>query len=211
METKIKECQTLKELSVLESQSVLNEMEQRLVFERQIEIFQRIMQWRLENEQLGLAPDLTDTWTPVQRQRFLQDWQDDEIMLQPVHGQKRTYEEMAADDDGLPITQVGRGQKRSHEEIDDDDDSNGIPFVVESVKQVNVKKFKTTGMSYRIQFTNALQMWNFLTFMINCMKYFNASLTRPPVGFLPMTRFVLSSTLSNWSNPFRFRFCLVTA
>ena len=70
METKIKECQTLRELSVLEGQSVLNEMEQRLVFERQIEIFQRIMQWRLENEQLGLAPDLTDTWTPVQRQRL---------------------------------------------------------------------------------------------------------------------------------------------
>ena len=51
METKIEECQTLKELSVLESQSVLNEMEQRLVFERQIEIFQRIMQGCLENEQ----------------------------------------------------------------------------------------------------------------------------------------------------------------
>ena len=53
-------------------------------------------------------------------------------MLQPVHGQKRTYEEMAADDDALPVTQVGRGQKRSHEEIGDDDDSNGIRFVVES-------------------------------------------------------------------------------
>ena len=37
METKIKECQTLKELSVLEGQSVLNEMEQRLVFEGQID------------------------------------------------------------------------------------------------------------------------------------------------------------------------------
>ena len=146
METKIRECQTLRELSVLEGQSVLNEMGQRLVLERQIEIFQRIMQWRLENEQLGLAPDLTDTWTPVQRQIFLQDWQDDEIMLQPVHGQKRTYEEMTADDDnGLPVTQVGRGEKRSHEEIDDDDDSNAIPFVVESVKQVNVKKVQDNG------------------------------------------------------------------
>ena len=61
METKIRECQTLKELSVLQSQSVLNEMEQRIVFERQTEIFQMIMEWRLENEQLGLAPDLTDT------------------------------------------------------------------------------------------------------------------------------------------------------
>ena len=113
------------------------------------------MEWRLENEQLGLAPDLTDTWTPMQRQRFLQDWQDDEIMLQPVPGQKRSYEEMAAEDDWAPVTQVGRGHKRSHEEIDDNDDSDGILFIVKSVKQVNVKKFKTTGMNYRIQFTNA--------------------------------------------------------
>ena len=94
METKIKECQTLKELSVLGSQSVLNEMEQRLVFERQMEIFQRIMEWRLENEQLGLAPDLTDTWKPEQREAFLRDWFDDQVILQTNHGEKRSHEEI---------------------------------------------------------------------------------------------------------------------
>lgn len=31
-----------------------------------------------------------------------------------------------------------------------------LPFTVEGVKQVNIKKFKTTGMNYRVQFTNAL-------------------------------------------------------
>ena len=76
METKIKECQTLKELLVLGSQSVLNEMEQCLVFERQMEIFQRIMEWRLESEHLGLAPDLTDTWTPEQCEACLHQWND---------------------------------------------------------------------------------------------------------------------------------------
>ena len=33
-------------------------------------IFQRIREWRIENEQLGLATDLTDTWNPEQRERF---------------------------------------------------------------------------------------------------------------------------------------------
>ena len=33
MESKIKECQTIAELLVLESQNVLNELEERLVFE----------------------------------------------------------------------------------------------------------------------------------------------------------------------------------
>ncbi len=61
MESKINECQTIAELLVLESQNVLNELEERLVFERKMEIFLRIKEWRLENEQLGIVPDLTDT------------------------------------------------------------------------------------------------------------------------------------------------------
>ena len=176
--------------------------------ERQIEIFQRIMQWRLENEQLGLTPDLTDTWTPVQRQIFLQDWQDDEIMLQPVHGQKRTYEEMTADDDddGLPVTQVGRGQKRSHEEIDDDDDSNAIPFVVESVKQVNVKKFRTTGMNYRIQFTNAFADVKLSNFHDQLHEIFQRILDETTRGVPPddQVRFVLHS--QQLEQPISFQF-----
>ena len=88
METKIKECQTLKELLVLGSQSMLNEMEQCLVFKRQMEIFQRIMKWCLENEQLGLAPNLTDTWTPKKRKAFLRYWFDDQVILQTNQGRK---------------------------------------------------------------------------------------------------------------------------
>jgi hypothetical protein len=175
MEGKIKECQTIAELLTLERQNVLNELEERLVFERKLEIFLRIKEWRLENERLGIVPDLTDTWTPEQRERFLRDWQDEEI---PIHGQKRSYEEMNSDDEpqfgggeersyeevnGGDESQVGRGEKRSHEEMtdsnkeQDEDDGAGTSnaFTVQSVKQVNVKKFKTTGMNYHVQFTNA--------------------------------------------------------
>ena len=53
MERKIKECQTIAELLALESQNVLNELEERLVFEKKMEIFLRIKEWRLENERLG--------------------------------------------------------------------------------------------------------------------------------------------------------------
>ena len=49
----------------------LTDQEQRLAFEKQTEIFQRIKEWRIENEQLRLAPDLTDTWMPEQRERIL--------------------------------------------------------------------------------------------------------------------------------------------
>ena len=55
MERKIKECQTIAELLALKSQNVLNELEERLVFEKKMEIFLRIKEWRLENERLGLV------------------------------------------------------------------------------------------------------------------------------------------------------------
>jgi hypothetical protein len=73
MERKIKECQTIAELLALESQNILYRLEERLLFEKRMEIFLRIKEWRLENERLGRVPDLTDTWTPEQRERFLRD------------------------------------------------------------------------------------------------------------------------------------------
>jgi hypothetical protein len=94
MDTKIKDCQTIAELTALERLNTLSEAEQRLVFEKKMEIFQRIREWRIENERLGLVADLSDTWTPEQRARFLYDWQNDEPLLQVGCGQKRSYDEM---------------------------------------------------------------------------------------------------------------------
>ena len=94
MHTKIKDCQTIAELTVLESSNTLSEAEQRLVFGRKMEIFQRIREWRIENERLGLVADLSDTWTPEQRERFVYDWQNDEPLLEVGGGQKRSYDEM---------------------------------------------------------------------------------------------------------------------
>ena len=125
------ECQTIAELLVLESQNVLNELEERLVFERKMEIFLR----RLENEQLGIVPDLTDTWTPEQRQRFLYDWQDEELPMRMNRCEKRSYEETSND---------------NNESGQDDGAARSNVFTVQSVKQVNVKKFKTTGVDYSL-------------------------------------------------------------
>jgi hypothetical protein len=61
---KIAECQTIAELSTLERLYLLNEVEQRILFGRKFEFFRRVTEWRVENEQLGLTADFTDTWTP---------------------------------------------------------------------------------------------------------------------------------------------------
>ena len=57
MEEKINGCQTLAELCELERTHLLNEEEQRLVFERRLQIFQRIHEWREENKKLGIDKD----------------------------------------------------------------------------------------------------------------------------------------------------------
>ena len=70
MEEKINACQTLAELAELETTHSLNEGEQRLVFERRLQIFLRIHEWREENKKLGLEPTSSDTWAPEQTQRL---------------------------------------------------------------------------------------------------------------------------------------------
>ena len=149
MEEKINACQTLAELERIHS---LNEEERRLVFERRLWMFLRIHEWREENERLGLEPTISDFWTAEQRETYLRDWLDDSDVMEAIRGEKRTHDEMMDEEPftshsvNEEVLQTGRG------EVDD----NERPSYIESVRQVNTKKFKTKAMNYRVQFTNAL-------------------------------------------------------
>ena len=151
MEEKVNACQTLAELAELERTHSLNEGEQRLVFERRLCIFLRIHGWREENERLGLAPSISDFWTPEQHETYLRDWLDDADVIEAIRGEKRTHDEIMNEEPSTShqvneeVLQTGRS------EVDD----NERPFYVESVRQVNTKKFRTKAMNYRVQFTNA--------------------------------------------------------
>ena len=61
MEEKVNACQTLADIAGLERTHLLNEEEQRLVFERQLRIFLRIHEWREENKRLGPEPTISDS------------------------------------------------------------------------------------------------------------------------------------------------------
>ena len=83
-------------------------------------------------------PDISDTWTLEQRERFLRNWKDDRYCEE-----KRSYDEMMDDEELSPL-QVGRGQKRSHKEMSDGEISNkDNSFVVESVKQVIYSQWRS--------------------------------------------------------------------
>ena len=84
--------ETLKEIDDYEAKNVLTDEQRRALFERRMQIFLRIHQWREENKKLGLEPTISDDWTPQQRESFLRDWLDD------THGEKRSYDEMMNED-----------------------------------------------------------------------------------------------------------------
>ena len=63
------------------------------------------MQWGVENEAMGLVGSISDSWTPEQRQQFIEDWMDDEPLIQEGFGKKRSYDEMR-DDDSETSTEV---------------------------------------------------------------------------------------------------------
>jgi hypothetical protein len=154
--------------------------------------------------------------------------------MQINRGEKRSYEEMSSDDDEPQVgrgqkrscegtssdePQVGRGQKRSFEEtsnVDNDHEpgqegsyenevSDNV-FTVQSVKQVNVKKFKTTGMDYHIQFTNAFANVKLSEYYERLHVIFQSLLDEVIRGVPPhdKVRFVLHS--SQLENPISFPF-----
>jgi hypothetical protein len=84
MDTKISDCQTIAELNALEKMYVLSEAEQRLVYAKKVEIISRLLEWGIENERQGLTANLSDSWTPEQRQHFMFDWNNDEPLQQMI-------------------------------------------------------------------------------------------------------------------------------
>jgi hypothetical protein len=148
--------------------------------------------------------------------------------MQINRGEKRSYEEMSSDDDeqqvgrGQKIScegtnsdepQVGRGQKRYFEETSNVDNEPGQEGsyenevrTVQRVKQVNVKKFKTTGMDYHIQFTNAFANVELSEYHERLHEIFQSLLDEVIRGVPPHDQvgFVLHS--SQLENPISFPF-----
>ena len=132
-------CETIDELAALEGLYVLNGNEQGLVYERKVEIVSRLLEWGMENEQQGLAANLSDSWTLKQRRSFLMEWNDDEPFRAVM--------------DSEPVVQSGRGEKRAADETGEgtsEQVSESNYFTVTNVKQVKVKMFRTTGTDYTI-------------------------------------------------------------
>ena len=200
MEEKINACQTLAELAELERIHSLNEEERRMVFERRLCMFLRIHQWREENEGLGLEPTISDFWTTEQREAYVRDWLDDSAVLEVIRGEKRTHDEMMDEGPSTShqgVLQTGRGK------VDDD---NERPFYIESVRQVNKKKFKTKAMNYRVEFTNALANAKISSLHERLHEIFQQVLNETIGGVLPHDQvcFVLHSNQLEYPSNFPF-------
>ena len=183
-------CQTIAAITALENQYVLSEMEQRLAFERKMEIFQRIREWRLENQRMGLPADLTDSRTYEQRERFIRDRKNDE-----------PFQEKMVDDD---LIQFGSGQKRPINEVNDgastsNEVSDSNFFILTNYKQVNMKKFSTTGVDYTVQFTNTFANLELSQYRDRLHEIFESLLNRVTSGISmhDQVRFVLHSPQLN--------------
>jgi hypothetical protein len=198
---KIVACETIDELTLLESLYVLNEYEQGLVYERKVEIVTRLLEWGLENERHGLAANLSDSWTPEQRRNFLVEWNDDEPFQMILN-----EEALQHSSDEL---QSGRGEKRSIDEVNEgastsEQVSENNYFTVTNVRQVQVKKFKTTGTDYTVRFTNTFANMELSQYHGQLHEIFE-SLLNTVIKDIPendQVRFVLQS--SQLEKPFLF-------
>jgi hypothetical protein len=184
---KIIACETIDELTLLENLYVLNDYEQGLVYERKVEIVTRLLEWGMENERHGLAANLSDSWTPEQRRNFLDEWNNDEPFQMILN-----EEALQHSSDKL---QSGRGEKRSIDESATDEVSKNNYFTLTNVKQVQMKKFKTTGTDYTVRFTNTFANMELSQYHDQLHEIFD-SLLDTVIGDVPendQVRFVLQS------------------
>ena len=120
--------ETLKEIDDYEMKNALTDEEWRALFERLIQIFFRIREWKEENKKLGLKPTISDNWTPQQRESFLRDWLDDSANMEASRNNEMMNEDPSDQvNEGASTSQAGRGEKRSHNEHILDDTVGDVP------------------------------------------------------------------------------------
>ena len=151
--------ETLKEIDEYESKNALTDEERRALFERRMQIFFRIRDWREENKKLGLEPTISDDWSPQQRESFLRDWFDDDLINMEASCSEEMMNEVPfvseSMNEGASTSQQGRGEKKMHDEVDEDEEDER-PYAIENVKEVNIKKFRTKGTNYTLRFNNIM-------------------------------------------------------
>ena len=147
--------ETLKEIDEYALHNDLTDEERRALFERRMQIFFRIRDWREENKKLGLEPTISDDWTPQKRESFLRDWFDDASINTEASRSDETINPSDHVNEGASTSQAGRGEKRTHEGVGDDDEDER-PYAIEGAKEVNIKKFRTKGTNYSLRFNNTM-------------------------------------------------------
>jgi hypothetical protein len=151
----------------------------------------------MENERQGLETNISDSWTPEQRRSFLMEWNDDEP-LRLVLNEELLQQQRSTDTNDEPLMQSGRGGKRSMDESGEETSeqvSECNYFTVTNVKQVQMKKFKTTGTDYTVRFTNTFANMELSQYHGQLHKIFD-SLLNTVIGDVPendQVRFVLQS------------------
>ena len=147
-----------------------------------------------------------------------------EFMVQAGRGQNGSNDEMddVAGDEDLPEqtfhneSQAERGQKRAHDEMNDgastsDEFRDYNYFTLKDTKQVRVKKFRTTGMDYTIQFMDTFAHFELSQYHDRLHEIFQSVLdfvtrdTPTTIKSVLCCNRLSSSTLS------RSRLCLVNA
>ena len=173
----IKGCTLIEEIEVLECIFDFDERQKEAAFNQRIVIWSNNLVRDLEIETRGIYPELFNGWSTEERDLFNADWNDDSFLagLESVNPPLtpevmpewfNDWDDNSFLDDLSEIMpdaiQTGEGNRKRPAtptmEPTQSKKSKTVPlFTIKSVKQVKVKKFKTTGIDYKIQF-NDLQV-----------------------------------------------------
>ena len=191
----IKACENETALEFLEESLVLTEEQKRAVLQQRIIFWTNAMADELQRETetpSDVISELMTNWTDVEMRQFNTDWANDEFLV--------PCEDVPPDQpDSLPSelieNQVSEGGKRKSANDIASPPKRMKPeeyFTIKSAKQVNVRKFKTTGTDYTVQF-NALNIHGVLNIMPVLNRAFKHLFDRLTDGMAPHDQVRLNS------------------
>jgi uncharacterized protein YeaC (DUF1315 family) len=133
----IKACETESELDSLQESFMLTDEQKEAVLQQRIILWTNAMAEDIERENpVGVDPDMMANWTEDQRLLFNEDWANDNGLCEELEQLPQPSE-----------NQIVEGSKRKHasDDVPSKRQRSEEYFTIKSAKQVNVRKFRTTG------------------------------------------------------------------
>ena len=148
---------TVEDVELIEGFFQLNDSEKNAAFYRKLAILYKGLEEDLSDDNREIHPDLYNGWSAEEREAFERDWQDDSFTAHlpptPESSVELDWPKSNSVTEQSQLNQLGE-EKRKLDHAGETSNRLKLDeyFIIRTGKQINVRKFKTSGMFHGFVF-----------------------------------------------------------